>query len=63
MVCSKCYEPRHPQTLIKAPPREQVPSWTRSGTTDIFLDTSSVLTTELIEPLLTEDELPIYTEG
>lgn len=63
MVCRKCYEPRHPQTLIKAMATESVPSWTRPEPTDVFLVTGDALLTELLDTLYTENDLIIYTES
>lgn len=36
-VCSKCYEPRHPQTLIKVPEERSSVPWTSPEPTDLFI--------------------------
>lgn len=38
MVCGQCWEPRHPQTLIKVPEEQGAPPWTRPEPEDVFID-------------------------
>jgi hypothetical protein len=38
MVCDKDFETRHPQDLIKSPPAEKTPPWTRPESADSFID-------------------------
>lgn len=65
MVCKKCFEPRHPQTLIQAPSPKRVPEWTRPEPADIFVSVSEFISTEDNQPIMpqTGPEVPIQTES
>ncbi len=39
MVCSRDWEPRHPQDYVKSPNPETVPPWTRPQPTPIYAST------------------------
>jgi hypothetical protein len=63
MVCADtCYETRHPQTLINTRSENISVSWSRPEPEDVYIVTLNPLLTELLETILTESELPIYTE-
>lgn len=46
MVCNHCWEPRHPQTLIKVPDDDPSTPWSRPEPTDTFVGIGDVLLTE-----------------
>ena len=65
MVCTLCYEPRHPQDLLRVP-REQISvPWSRPEPTDTFVDVSYPLSTEvaLTDVIYTEAGIILSTEG
>jgi hypothetical protein len=37
MVCSHCWEPRHPQTLIRVPEEQIATPWARPEAEDVFI--------------------------
>lgn len=63
MVCSKCFEARHPQDLLK-PPHESAPiPWMRPEPVDTYI--SDYIQTEespLPQDILTEIGMPLVTE-
>lgn len=62
-VCLKCWEPRHPQTLIKVPREEIAPPWTRPEPEDIYTAVSLVIQAETGIPMFTESVgQPLFTE-
>ena len=42
MVCEKCYEPRHPQTLIRVPEEQISTPWARPEPDDTFVTVNYV---------------------
>ena len=38
MVCSKCWEPRHPMDFQRIPRTEKAPEWTRPEPTDVEIE-------------------------
>lgn len=38
MVCARCWEPRHPQTLIKVPEEQIAVPWSRPEQADVFIE-------------------------
>lgn len=54
-VCNECYEPRHPQTLIKVPEEHNTPPWTRPEQGAVYV----------AEPTYSFDfsATPLYGEG
>lgn len=65
MVCHPCWEPRHPQDLIR-PHREAPPlPWVRPEPTDVFIETPEYITTESLIVLYPEQngDMGLLTEG
>jgi hypothetical protein len=54
MVCNRCWEPRHPQTLIRTPREEIAPPWTRPEPDDVFIEVTYPITTEDYNIITTE---------
>jgi hypothetical protein len=44
MVCCGCYEPRHPQDLLRVRKEKTNVPWTRPEPTDVFIDVTYVET-------------------
>lgn len=42
MVCTDCWEPRHPQDLIKIPKDDQSIPWARPEPADVFITVTTV---------------------
>jgi hypothetical protein len=65
MVCDGCWEPRHPQDLIRVPKEEIAPPWTRPEPAEVFVDIPEVITTESLIPLLLDQnpDMQLFTEG
>jgi hypothetical protein len=64
MVCDRCWEPKHPQLLIRVPQEHVSPPWARPEAQDVFVgpqeisteaDITAFLTTESGVNLLTEN--------
>lgn len=62
-VCNKCFETRHPQTLIRVTPEHVNTEWARPESADIFLSVPSLISTELDVVLYTENQQTLTTEG
>lgn len=63
MVCGGCWEPRHPQDLIRVRAETAVPDWTRPKPEDVFItiigdniltESEDFLRAESVELLFTE---------
>lgn len=54
MVCSHCWEIRHPQTLIRVPTERGGVPWARPETPDVFIVIGL--------PILAESDIPITAE-
>lgn len=65
MVCSKDFETRHPQDLLKVPREQGTVAWSRPSPTNVFIGVSYPITTEFSDTafILTETGLPILTEN
>jgi hypothetical protein len=66
MVCDKCWEPRHPQTLIRVPKEEIAPPWCRPEPEDVFVANRFIETEPnpvLVFDLLDENGIPLLTES
>lgn len=68
-VCSHCWEPRHPQTLIRVREDNPATPWARPEAADVFITggPGSFITiesgdTEQFYWILTESGLPLLTE-
>jgi hypothetical protein len=61
MVCSCCYETRHPQDLIQVRPETAIPTYTRPEPTDTFLITDDPWMTETGAYIVDQLEQPFYT--
>lgn len=42
MVCKECWEPRHPQELLRIPKDDQKVPWTRPEPADVFIEPNYV---------------------
>lgn len=63
-VCTHCWEPRHPQTLIKDKEEKTGTPWSNPEPADVFTSVSEFLLTEDGEPIMPESgpEVPLQTE-
>lgn len=68
-VCSKHWEPRHPQDFVRAIPDIQTPPWVQPMQADIFITTKEALFAESSHELtgdfdyiLSEDRQRLFTE-
>lgn len=60
-VCSPCWEPRHPQTLLRPPAEDSAIPWSRPEPEDVYVRIEDPLLTELLQTILTENELILYS--
>lgn len=65
MVCTPCWEPRHPQDLLRVPKEQISVPWSRPESTDTFVDVSYPLSTEVgvTDVIYTETGIILSTEG
>lgn len=65
MVCDSCWEPRHPQTLIKVPKEDSSVPWARPEPTDVFVSVPDAISTEALVPFVleTNPDMQLFTEG
>lgn len=65
MVCSKCWEPRHPQTLIRVPKDDPSVPWSRPEPPDDFAETDAIQTEPnpyLIYDIYNNRDIPLLIE-
>ena len=55
LVCGKCYETRHPQTLIRVHGEKAVPDFVSKDPTDTFVGTCDIATSSGYADLATAD--------
>jgi hypothetical protein len=66
MVCAPCWEPRHPQDLLRVPRETIAPPWTRPEATETFINVGDPLLVEADTDgtlfIVAEDGSPLLTE-
>lgn len=63
MVCSRCFELRNPQDLLRVPKEDISPPWTRPEADDVFVSVPQAIQDESANWLLTETGILLQTEG
>jgi hypothetical protein len=63
MVCDRCWEPKHPQLMIRVPEEHSSVPWSRPEPTDVFINHyGEILYTEAGGFLTAEDGSLLFTE-
>jgi hypothetical protein len=62
MVCSPCWEPKHPQLMLRVPREAGNTPWARPEPEDVFITPGEIILTELEEWLYAEDGSFLLTE-
>jgi hypothetical protein len=62
MVCSKCWEPKHPQLMIRIPADNPAVPWARPEPIDTYITPGDPLLTEADDWLIAEDGSFLLTE-